>query len=268
MIPVDTIDKLGQIFDSLGSFLPSLTEEQWKTPTQLPGWNVQDNLSHIIGTERALFGMPETSHRASDLSNVKNPIGEMNEHHVDYRRTWPGAKVLEEFRDLAERRMEQLRTADEAYFATESMTPTGPGTVADFLHIRVLDTWTHEQDMRRALGMPGHRGGPAAEHTIDRLIRTVPIVVGKRAATPEGRTVVVRITGAVERTVVTTVREGRAAMGGDVQADALCGISMDSDVFLQLATGRGEPAALAAQCTVSGDAEHASKVLLQFNMMI
>jgi hypothetical protein len=43
---------------------------------------------------------------------------------------------------------------------------------------------------------------------------------------------------------------------------------MDSDVFLQLATGRGEPAALAAQCTVSGDAEHASKVLLQFNMMI
>ena len=268
MIPVDTIDKLGQIFDSLGSFLPSLTEEQWKTPTQLPGWNVQDNLSHIIGTERALFGMPETSHRASDLSNVKNPIGEMNEHHVDYRRTWPGAKVLEEFRDLAERRMEQLRTADEAYFATESMTPTGPGTVADFLHIRVLDTWTHEQDMRRALGMPGHRGGPAAEHTIDRLIRTVPIVVGKRAATPEGRTVVVRITGAVERTVVTTVREGRAAMGGDVPADALCDISMDSDVFLQLATGRGEPAALAPQCTVSGDAEHASKVLLQFNMMI
>ena len=268
MIPVDTIDKLGQIFDSLGSFLPSLTEEQWKTPTQLPGWNVQDNLSHIIGTERALFGMPETSHRASDLSNVKNPIGEMNEHHVDYRRTWPGAKVLEEFRDLAERRMEQLRTADEAYFTTESMTPTGPGTVADFLHIRVLDTWTHEQGMRRALGMPGHRGGPAAEHTVDRLIRTVPIVVGKRAATPEGRTVVVRITGAVERTVVTTVREGRAAMGGDVPADALCDISMDSDVFLQLATGRGEPAALAAQCTVSGDAEHASKVLLQFNMMI
>ncbi|MEY4009933.1 MAG: hypothetical protein RLZZ93_625 [Actinomycetota bacterium] len=268
MIPVDTIEKLGQIFDSLGSFLPSLTEEQWKTPTQLPGWNVQDNLSHIIGTERALFGMPETSHCASDLSNVKNPIGEMNEHHVDYRRTWPGAKVLEEFRDLAERRMEQLRTADEAYFATESMTPTGPGTVADFLHIRVLDTWTHEQDMRRALGMPGHRGGPAAEHTIDRLIRTVPIVVGKRAATPEGRTVVVRITGAVERTVVTTVREGSAAMGGDVPADALCDISMDSDVFLQLATGRGEPAALAAQCTVSGDAEHARKVLLQFNMMI
>ena len=28
MIPVDTIDKLGEIFDSLASFLPSLTEEQ------------------------------------------------------------------------------------------------------------------------------------------------------------------------------------------------------------------------------------------------
>jgi uncharacterized protein (TIGR03083 family) len=164
--------------------------------------------------------------------------------------------------------MEQLRTADDAYFATESMTPTGPGTVADFLHIRVLDTWVHEQDMRRALGMPGHRGGPAAEHTVDRLVRTVPIVVGKRAATPEGQSVVIRITGAVERTVVTTVREGRAHTGGDAPASPLCEIAMDSDVFLQLATGRGEPEALAAQCTVSGDAGHARKVLLQFNMMI
>ena len=268
MIPVDTIDKLGAVFASLESFLPSLTEEQWKTPSQLPGWNVQDNLSHIIGTERALFGMPETEHRATDLSNAKNPIGEMNEHHVDYRRGWPGAKVLEEFRDVAARRMEQLRTADDAYFATESMTPTGPGTIADFLHIRVLDTWVHEQDMRRALGMPGHRGGPAAEHTVDRLIRTVPIVVGKRAATPEGQSVVIRITGAVERTVVTTVREGRAHTGGDAPASPLCEIALDSDVFLQLATGRGEPEALAAQCTVSGDAGHARKVLLQFNMMI
>ena len=55
------------------------------------------------------------------------------------------------------------------------------------------------------------------------------------------------ITGAVQRTVVTTVVDGRARMGGDPPANPICAISLDSDVFLQLATGRGNPAQLAAQ---------------------
>ncbi len=92
------------------------------------------------------------------------------------------------------------------------MTPTGPGTMADFLAIRILDCWLHEQDIRRALGRRGNLDGAAAEHTIDRLIRTLPIVVGKRAACPEGAAVTVRITGPVERIVHCEVHDGRAAI--------------------------------------------------------
>ena len=268
MIPTDTLDKLAECFDALDSLGAELTEQQWKTPTQLPGWTVQDNLSHIIGTERVLAGLPDTEHRAADLSVARNPIGEMNEHQVDARRSLTGAEVFAEFRDVARMRMEQLRTADEAYFARESFTPTGPGTVADFLHIRVLDCWTHEQDMRRALGMPGHRGGPAAEHTIDRLIRTVPIVVGKRAATPEGRWVRIAVTGGVERTIDCLVTEGRAAVVESAPGEPMATMSMDSDVFLQLATGRAGIDELGAAVTVTGDAAHAHRVLVAFNMMI
>lgn len=266
MIPTDSINKLAAIFDSLNSFGSSLTEEQWKMPTQLPGWTVQDNLSHIIGTERALYGLPEFEHKASDLSNVKNPIGEMNEHHVDLRRTRPGAEVFAEFQEIAKMRLEQLRSADDAYFATEAMTPTGPGTIADFLHIRILDIWTHEQDMRRTVGVPGHRGGPAAEHTIDRLIRTIPIVVGKRAGTPEGATVVIEVTGDVQRTIATTIVDGRGQVTNTAPPNAVCSITMDSDAFLQLATGR----ALHTEVTysISGDNELGTKVVSQFNMMI
>ncbi len=268
MIPTETINKLAITFDSLNDFCSQLTEEQWHTDTQLPGWNVKDNLSHIIGTERVLFGLPETDHKADDLGNVRNPIGEMNEHHVDLRRSRTGAEVYAEFKDLSEKRIAHLRSADDAYFETEAMTPTGPGTTADFLHIRVLDIWTHEQDMRRTVGMPGHRGGPAAEHTIDRLIRTIPIVVGKRAGTPEGGTVVIEITGSVQRTVATTITDGRGTMSNVAPANALCTITMDSDVFMQLATGRATNTELAGQFTVSGDSELGTKVVSQFSMMI
>jgi hypothetical protein len=136
------------------------------------------------------------------------------------------------------------------------------------LHIRVLDSWIHEQDMRRTTGMPGHQGGPSAEHTIDRLIRTIPIVVGKRAQTPEGGTVVVEITGAVKRTVATTVVDGRAQVSTEVPPSVLATITFDSDVFLQLATGRATHTELGSGISISGDSELGTRVVSQFNMMI
>jgi uncharacterized protein (TIGR03083 family) len=268
MIPTDTIDKLEETWRSISEFCAALTEAQWKTPTQLPNWTVQDNLSHLIAFEAEFHGIPRPNHTAADKSHVKNDLGSSNEDDVDYWRSFTGTDVLAEWNAISEVRLQALRTADENYFAQEVMTPAGPGTIADFLHIRVLDCWTHEQDMRRALGLPGHQSGPSAEHTIDRLIRTVPIVIGKRAGTPEGECVVIRITGHVQRIVATTIVDGRGRVSDELPATSRCDISMDSDSFLQLATGRAMYEELAAHISVNGDTEHANRVLTQFTMMI
>jgi uncharacterized protein (TIGR03083 family) len=261
----DTIAKLYATWDSIAELCAPLSESQWKTATLCPGWSVQDNLSHLIGTERALAGLPTTEHRSAGGDHVKNPIGEFNEHEVDVRRDRSGAEVFNEWREIAAQRRQFLDSAPDDYFETKTMTPTGPGTMADFLHIRVLDCWAHEQDIRDALGIPGHQGGPAAEHTIDRLIRTLPIVVGKRAATPEGRGVVVQLTGPVERTIPVLVTNGRAAIVESV-VDPLATLTMDSMTFVTLALGRRS----AAECAWSstGDATLAGRIASQLNMMI
>lgn len=273
MIPHDTIEALSLCFTSLSNLGAHLSEEQWKTPTDLPGWTVQDNLSHLIAIERNLQGLPGTTHRAAPVDYVKNPIGEMNENEIDSRRHLSGADILTEWNDIVALRLETLRSADDAYFAAPTMTPTGPGTLADFLHIRVLDCWIHEQDMRRAVGVPGHLGGPAAELTIDRLIRTIPIVVGKRAATPEGSSVVIDVVpdatlGGVNRHIVCTVSGGRANIVDSEPASPLAGLSMDTETFIVLATGRRTYGEMAARVTTSGDADHAARIAQQLNMMI
>jgi uncharacterized protein (TIGR03083 family) len=199
---------------------------------------------------------------------VKNELGSRNEDDVDVRRSLLGAEVLAEWNEVTGLRQQALRSANTDYFAQELMTPAGPGTMADFLHLRVLDCWTHEQDMRRALGLPGHQSGPSAEHTIDRLIRTLPIVIGKRAGTPEWQSVVIRITDHVTRLVAITVLNGRAQISNEEPPSSTCDISMNSDVFLQLATGRAEYEELSSDIKVSGDATHANLVLSQFTMMI
>lgn len=268
MIPTDTIDKLAACFASLSELGAQLTESDWKTPTDCPGWTVQDNLSHLVGIERVLNGLPGTAHRAPASSHVKNPIGEANENEIDSRRSLSGAEVLAEWNEIAAARLNTLRGADETYFAQSAMTPTGPGTVADFLHIRVLDCWVHEQDMRRAVSRPGHLSGPAAEHTIDRLIRTIPIVVGKRAGTPDSASVVIDITGGVQRHVICTVADGRASVT-DVEPEApLSRLTMDTETFLVLATGRRSPESTMGAVEFAGDRDLGHKIVTSLNMMI
>lgn len=267
-IPTDTIDKLAAIWKSTSALCVDLDEHEWKLPSDLPGWTVQDNLAHMIGTERSLQGLRMAGRLDAFPDHVKNPIGEFNEGELEARRQLSGAEVLAEWNDLVATRLATLRGADEAYFAREMMTPTGPGTMADFLHIRVLDCWVHEQDIRRAVGRSGHLDGPAAEHTVDRLLRTLPIVVGKRAATPEGRAVVVDLTGPVERHIVCEVNGGRASVVESPSDEPLATIRMDSETFVVLANGRRSASAMADRISITGDTALGQKVVDNLNMMI
>jgi uncharacterized protein (TIGR03083 family) len=76
------------------------------------------------------------------------------------------------------------------------------------LRLRVMDTWAHEQDMRRALGRPGNTEGPAAEEAVGFFAGFLPIIVGKRAGAPEGASVVIEV-GDCYRSVIEVV-DGRA----------------------------------------------------------
>ena len=238
MIPVATIDMLEQTWRSLSTLGISLSEAQWKTPTALPGWTVQDNYSHIIATERMLQGLPGTEHRVDLPAYVRNPIGEFNEHEVDARRDQPGARVLAEFDELTGQRIRTLRGADEAYFTRETVTPTGPNTVTHFLQMRLMDSWMHEQDVRRALGQAMTLSDDAAAHTVDWMLQFVPMVVGKRAKAAEGESVTLNITGPVERTKWYTVVDGRATEIDAGMGEPSAAVAMDTETFLLLAMGR------------------------------
>jgi uncharacterized protein (TIGR03083 family) len=255
-----------EAINTLTELCTPLTESQWKTATDCPGWSVQDNLSHLVGIENMLLGKPPTTHKSPKYDYIKNPIGEHNEHEIDVRRSLSGSQVLAEWKATAAERAHQLQTADAEYFEKPMMMPTGPGTLGDFLDIRILDIWIHDQDIRRALNISGNHSGPCAEHTIDRLIRTLPIVVGKRAATPEGESVSITISGAVKRTIYISVSEGRANIVAETPATLLCEISMDSTVFTALATGRKQSTELT--WTSTGDKTLAQRIVSQLNMMI
>ena len=81
------------VWESMSGLCESFTEDLWKRATDCPGWSVQDQLSHITGSESRLAGNPTLDHTPPESPHVKNQIGASNEAHVDYRRSRPGSKA-------------------------------------------------------------------------------------------------------------------------------------------------------------------------------
>jgi uncharacterized protein (TIGR03083 family) len=203
-----SIDNLEATWGSLDELCSTLSDDEWIRPTGCPAWTVQDNLAHLIDYEARALGRPGPEHTPADVSHTKNAMGESNEVGVDYRRSKSGSDVLDEFREVTAARLAQLHELTPDDLQREIVTPAGPGTLADMLRLRVMDTWAHEQDMRRALGRPGNTEGPAAEEAVGFFAGFLPIIVGKRAGAPEGASVVIEV-GDCYRSVIEVV-DGRA----------------------------------------------------------
>jgi len=254
------IDVLGQ----------GLAEAEWDLPSECPGWSVRDVVSHLIGIERALLGDAAPPPLADLPEHVENEIGARNEAWVEPRRSLPGPVVLAEFRDVTARRLVQLSAAPEARFDEIVPSPVGNVAYREFMNVRVMDCWVHEQDIRVATGRPGHDSGPAAQLSLDRLCSAMPFVVGKQAGAPEGASVRFELRGSFPRRIDVVVHRGRAQTvpALDGRPDAL--LDMDMEVFWRLACGRvdGEAARIAGIVELGGDRELAGRVLQSMAFMI
>jgi uncharacterized protein (TIGR03083 family) len=230
---------------------------------------VQDNVVHISGIESAVLGRPTPDHTPPDYEHVKSEVGKRNEVWVDSRRSWTGARVLEEFREVTGERLRQLRSFAEPDFDAESWTPAGPGTVRDLLPFRIFDSWAHEQDIRRAIDQPCDFSSRVGELSFDRVVNALPYVVGKKVAPPDGTTVVFAVSGSRPMTIPIGVEGGRAKTLSALPDAATVTLAMDAQTLACLGLGRWDPATALDEghVTITGDEQLARLVVEQMNFM-
>jgi uncharacterized protein (TIGR03083 family) len=204
-----------------------------------------------------------------DAPHVKNPMGALNEAWVESFRGRPGAEVLAEFRAVTEMRLEALGAMSDEELDAETVGPVGPQPYREFLQVRLMDCWVHEQDIRRAAGRPGHVDGPAAEAAFARLTSSLPYVIAKRVGAADGTSVTVRLGGPMARTLDVAVEGGRARLVDGRSGPATATIEMPAATYLRLATGRCRPDAVTgdAALQVTGDRSLALAVLEHLNVL-
>jgi len=263
------IDTLGTVSASIAALGRDLTEADWARPTDLPGWTVHDNLAHIVGTERMMRGEPAPAVTPTETAHLRNPLGEANEVWVEAYRDRSGTEMLAEFEAMSAERMAEYRSMTDEQLDEVVPTPVGMAPYREFVAIRVMDSWAHEQDMRRAVGRPGHLEGPAVDLSIGRVTTTMPLVVGKRAAAPDGSCVVFSVSGPAGA-VVPIVVAGRAAIADQVPAEPTVTLTMDVETYAAVAFGRWDPDAVVAdgRILITGDEALGTSVVHAMNFMI
>jgi uncharacterized protein (TIGR03083 family) len=264
-IPKDrTVAALGEVWASLGALLGELSDNEWLLPSPLPGWSVQDNVSHIVGTEAMLAGEPGPSIEIDRAvsEHVRNDIGAFNEQWVQALRAESPSEVLARFRALSSSRLASLEVMSEDEWNAESFTPAGKDTYGRFMQIRVFDCWLHEQDIRDAVGRRGHETGLAVEVVLDEMATALGFVVGKKAGALAGQSVTFALTdgGAVVRELHVEVGE-RAAVVPALGGPATVVLTMPVGVMTRRCAGRVGADELLDQVMIQGDPVLASRIL-------
>jgi uncharacterized protein (TIGR03083 family) len=266
----DVLSGLFGTWDSLDALLSGLSEQQWQTPTPLPGWCVHNVVAHIVGTESVLQGLssPEADFDASTLDHVRNDVGAANEAWVRHLGTESGAALHERFRSITADRRQRLTDTSVDDWNAPTPTPVGLESLGRFMRVRLFDCWMHEQDIRDGVGLPSSNAelsGPAMRQSLDEIAATMGYVVGKLGKAPEGSRVAIELTGPMARTIRVAV-DGRAQVVDDFGgSDPTTTICLDGLLFTRLAGGRTHDT---DGVELGGDTAVGSRVIEHVNFVI
>ena len=233
---------LEQIWTEWSEWAAGLSDEEWATPSRCPGWTVQDNLAHIVGTERMLQG-----HSAPEVEvsgeHVRNPAGEGNERWVESMRSLSGPEVAEEFRSVTAERLAELAAMSDEQILAVGWSPVGEVPYLRFMHVRIYDSWLHLEDCRAPLGHPSCAGGRPAEMSVAEVTTAAGFVIGKKAGAPDGSRVEITLTGPVAATIRVAV-DGRARVVEELDGEPTATLALSSNDWLALTGGRVDPVPL------------------------
>lgn len=185
----ELIDAIDDVLRTTVSIARDIPEADADLPTGCPGWTVRDQLAHMAGLEQVLAGAPQPTIELPPLDHVESEFDVYMERQIHVRRQLPLAAIADELDGLRPRRIAQLRTLAEQG-DPEVPGPLGTRPLSATLPIRAFDLWAHEQDIRRAVGLPVRQQCDAATVALERALAAWTAVLPKQLDGRPGRIIV------------------------------------------------------------------------------
>ncbi len=255
-----------QEWSSMEELCSQLEASDWDLPTDCPGWSVKDQLAHVVSLESRALGRPQPA-APRKAPHTRNELGELNEGDLYARRSMTPEQLLAEYRDVTAERGKVLASWSDSDWTDVGQGVLGKAPRETIIRIRIVDVFTHEQDIRVATGKPGHLGGGVARAVFRQMESALGFVLVKKAQATEGQTVVFEI-GAPGETFAYGVVGGRGTRVDTLPPDPTVRLAMDGESFLRLTAGRWTPERVEQEgrLRVVGDRELAGRILTGLNV--
>ncbi len=241
-----------------------LSPQQWAASTECPGWSVADIVAHTCWIEARMVGRDEPAHLPEweDLPHAQSELQRTIETGVDVRRGVPQADLCTELDGLIDVRLAMIMALDPLRLDTLVASPLGGERPLEYvLRRRCFDIWTHEQDIRRAVGLPANLGSPGAQVAALQFARAIPFILARNLGSPVGTTLRVTVTGRVGFETWAGIDDDGQGIALDAltvsgQSPSLA-MTTDWETYARLGAGRldtTDPSVLAL-ITLEGDLE-------------
>ena len=257
------VDTWWQAVNDFLDLLEQVPADRWHAPTDLPGWDVHAVAAHVAHLESVLTGAPEELVEIGEPEHVRGPLGVYTEQGVVARRDRTPDQLINEIRGAATARHTTL-LADpptDGSARPERIFGGVPWDWERLLRNRPLDVWMHEQDVRRAVDLPGGLDSAGARHTAAYLAESLGVVLAKRVGAPAGTTAVLEVGGQPPMAYrVTDAGRGEPLPG--IPPDPTVCLRLEREAFVVLAGGRREPERGCVEIT--GDVELGRRILASF----
>ena len=227
----DYVDAHRQLFAYYNDLTGRLSDEEMATQSLCPAWDVRGVITHTMGVEVVLSGWAPSV----EVPPPFEKVGEFNAALEPLSRGDFAARIQE----TTATRLNELEGLDPSVIDEPSFTPAGIATYRRFLQVRVFDLWVHARDIALPLGETLDDTGDAAEMTLQEIDDSIGYVVGKKIGLPEGKSIVFKIRGGVDRDIAVVV-DGRASRVDSVDSPDV-EVTTDVGTFVMLAAGRIDP---------------------------
>lgn len=248
---IAVVDAIEEVLTSTVSLFRDDPSINGDLATDCVGWTVKDQLSHMVGLEQQLAGAVGPKVELPPLDHVDTELSEYMERPVHARRNLPLVAVVDELAGMTPRCVARYRGL-LGQGDPEVASPLGqrrPLSVA--LVMRAFDLWTHEQDIRCAIGR-----GVRVSNGDDAGALVAARILDQWSSTLAAR---VHIDGELRVTVENPPGGAFELVLGDGGPVAVLGLDLAE--LYQLGCGRRAPEDVLSNATVAGSRDVIEAIL-------
>ena len=241
---------------ALLELLTGLEPAAWAAGTVCPGWNVHDVVTHLVHDDLRRLSRTRDRYSAGPAPEPGEPLASFlnnaNERWVAQAAFLSPALLIDLLACTGPLLHAMWAGADlDATGEGVSWAGIDPAPVWLDLAREYTESWTHQQQIRDAVGRPGLTEPAFLDPVLDTFVRALPTTYASVHAPPG--TVVVLVVGDGRLTwSLRNTPTGWTLQPGQ-HADPAVRITMPADILWRLATGGVTPAAAEARTRIEGD---------------